>query len=141
MAHGRSLLPIHSASSGWSTRISHERQRLLDNAPHLITPLPFLIPLFGHEGWCRRPSARSYSWALWLYDLTGGYRSASATGASGDTSARAPPVPATDRLVAGFLYYDARGDDARVALTLGAHCTAVVGAVAANYAPVDGFLR
>src|SRR6516164_11814706 len=24
-----------------------ERQRLLDNAPHLVHPLPFLIPLFG----------------------------------------------------------------------------------------------
>ena len=27
-----------------------ERQRLLDNAPHLVTPLPFLIPLFGRDG-------------------------------------------------------------------------------------------
>src|SRR6266513_1056312 len=24
-----------------------ERQRLLENAPHLVHPLPFLIPLFG----------------------------------------------------------------------------------------------
>ena len=28
----------------------HERQRLLDNAPHLVAPLPFLIPLFGKDG-------------------------------------------------------------------------------------------
>ncbi len=27
-----------------------ERQRLLDNAPHLVSPLPFLIPLFGKDG-------------------------------------------------------------------------------------------
>src|SRR5580692_2405551 len=27
-----------------------ERQRLLDNAPHLVSPLPFLIPLFGRDG-------------------------------------------------------------------------------------------
>src|ERR1700738_3399755 len=27
-----------------------ERQRLLDNAPHLVSPLPFLIPLFGRGG-------------------------------------------------------------------------------------------
>ena len=27
-----------------------ERQRLLDNAPHLVSPLPFLIPLFGKYG-------------------------------------------------------------------------------------------
>src|SRR5215208_6174600 len=24
-----------------------ERQRLLENAPHLVQPLPFLVPLFG----------------------------------------------------------------------------------------------
>src|SRR5262245_65920252 len=27
-----------------------ERQRLLTNAPHLVRPLPFLIPLFGRDG-------------------------------------------------------------------------------------------
>ncbi len=27
-----------------------ERQRLLGNAPHLVTRLPFLIPLFGNDG-------------------------------------------------------------------------------------------
>src|SRR5687768_2552212 len=26
-----------------------ERQRLLGNAPHLVRPLPFLIPLFGRD--------------------------------------------------------------------------------------------
>ncbi|HVT76919.1 MAG TPA: FAD-dependent oxidoreductase, partial [Acidimicrobiales bacterium] len=25
----------------------HERQRLLNNAPHLVSPLPFLIPILG----------------------------------------------------------------------------------------------
>src|SRR5271154_1160812 len=27
-----------------------ERQRLLENAPHLIRVLPFLVPLFGKDG-------------------------------------------------------------------------------------------
>ena len=51
-----------------------ERQRLLDNAPHLVSPLPFLIPLFGRDGVVSKTVARSYSTALWLYDLTGGWR-------------------------------------------------------------------
>ncbi len=51
-----------------------ERQRLLDNAPHLVTPLPFLIPLFGRAGVVNRSVARAYRSALWLYDLTGGMR-------------------------------------------------------------------
>ena len=52
----------------------HERQRLLNNAPHLVTPLPFLIPLFGKDGVVSKTVARSYRTALWLYDITGGLR-------------------------------------------------------------------
>ena len=37
-----------------------ERQRLLDNAPHLVSPLPFLIPLFGRDGVVNRSVARVY---------------------------------------------------------------------------------
>lgn len=119
-----------------------ERQRLLDNAPHLITPLPFLIPLFGHEGVVSKTVARSYSWALWLYDLTGGYRIGKRHRRIGRHEALEHlPSLHTDRLVAGFLYYDARGDDARVALTLARTAALSFGAVAANYAPVDGFLH
>src|SRR5579872_3029417 len=51
-----------------------ERQRLLDNAPHLVSPLPFLIPLFGRDGVVSKTLARSYSSALWMYDVTGGWR-------------------------------------------------------------------
>ena len=51
-----------------------ERQRLLDNAPHLVSPLPFLIPLFGRDGVVSKAVARSYASALWMYDLTGGWR-------------------------------------------------------------------
>src|SRR5271154_1241452 len=51
-----------------------ERQRLLENAPHLVARLPFLIPLFGRDGMASKAVARSYSIALWLYDLTGGLR-------------------------------------------------------------------
>src|ERR671918_91452 len=51
-----------------------ERQRLLQNAPHLVQPLPFLIPLFGRGGAVKKAVAKAYSTALWLYDLTGGIR-------------------------------------------------------------------
>src|SRR4029077_3781885 len=49
-----------------------ERQRLLDNAPHLVSPLPFLIPLFGRDGVVSRSVARVYLTALWLYQLPRG---------------------------------------------------------------------
>src|SRR5438046_1990954 len=51
-----------------------ERQRLLQNAPHLVAPLPFLIPLFGRDGAVNKTVAKAYSTALWLYDATGGWR-------------------------------------------------------------------
>ena len=72
---------------------------------------------------------------LWLYDLTGGVRIGKRHRRVKRAEALAHlPTLRTDRLVAGFLYYDARADDAR--LTLALLRTAVLdhGAVAANYA-------
>jgi glycerol-3-phosphate dehydrogenase len=114
-----------------------ERQRLLQNAPHLVTPLPFLIPLFGRGGVVDRSVARAYRTALWLYDLTGGVR----IGRRHQRITRAQtlahlPTLRADRLVDSFLYWDARTDDAR--LTLEVVRTAVLdhGAVAVNHTPV-----
>src|SRR5580698_1961648 len=114
-----------------------ERQRLLNNAPHLVSPLPFLIPLFGRDGVVSKTVARSYSVALWLYDITGGIR----TGARHKRVTRAQalahlPTLNTEHLVAGFLYFDARADDARLTLTLARTAAIEHGAVVANYTDV-----
>jgi glycerol-3-phosphate dehydrogenase len=118
-----------------------ERQRLLDNAPHLVTPLPFLIPLFGHDGVVNRSVARFYRTALWLYDLTGGVR----IGRRHEKVSRAEalahlPTLRADRLVAGFLYWDARADDARLTLTVLRTAVLDHGAVAANHTPVTALV-
>jgi glycerol-3-phosphate dehydrogenase len=119
-----------------------ERQHLLDNAPHLVSPLPFLIPLFGQSGVVSKAVARSYSTALWLYDLTGGFRIGKRHRRVTRADALAHlPLLDTDRLVAGFLYYDARADDARLTLTTLRTAVDGFGAAAANYARVTGFLR
>jgi glycerol-3-phosphate dehydrogenase len=114
-----------------------ERQRLLDNAPHLVAPLPFLIPLFGKDGVVNRSVARVYLLALWLYDLTGGVR----IGRRHEKVTRAQalahlPTLDADRLVAGFLYWDARADDARLTLTVMRTAVLDHGAVAANHTAV-----
>jgi glycerol-3-phosphate dehydrogenase len=113
-----------------------ERQRLLDNAPHLVHVLPFLIPLFGKDGAVNKTMAKAYSTALWLYDITGGLRIGRRhKRVSVDEALAHMPTLRADRLVAGFLYFDAQADDAR--LTLAILRTAVEhGAVAANYSPV-----
>ena len=118
-----------------------ERQRLLENAPHLVSPLPFLIPLFGRDGVVNRGVARVYRTALWLYDLTGGMRIGRRhEKVSRDQALAHMPTLRAERLVAGFLYWDARADDAR--LTLAVVRTAVLdhGAVAANHTRVTGLV-
>jgi glycerol-3-phosphate dehydrogenase len=114
-----------------------ERQRLLDNAPHLVSPLPFLIPLFGRDGAVSKAVARSYSTALWMYDLTGGWRIGERHREVSKTEALAHlQTLDTAHLVAGFLYFDARADDARLTLTIARTAAIEYGAAVANYTPV-----
>ena len=114
----------------------HERQRLLRNAPHLVHPLPFLIPLFGKDGVLSKSLVKSYSAALWMYDLTGGMRIGRLHRRIAASEALNHfPVLRTDALVAAFLYWDAQADDARLTLAL-ARTAAGKGAVVANYSPV-----
>lgn len=119
-----------------------ERQRLLDNAPHLVSVLPFLIPLFGKDGVVNKGLAKAYSTALWLYDLTGGLRIGKRhKRVSVEEALAHMPTLRADRLVAGFLYYDARADDARLTLTILRTAVLDHGAVAANYSPVVGLSK
>ena len=50
----------------------YERQRLRRNAPHLVTLLPFLLPILTKDGVVSRKIARALGSALWMYDITGG---------------------------------------------------------------------
>jgi glycerol-3-phosphate dehydrogenase len=111
-----------------------ERQRLLRNAPYLIQPLPFLIPLFGSNGVASRAVVKGYSTALRLYDLSGGWRIGHRYRkiTRAETLSHLPSLRA-EKLVAGFLYFDARGDDARVALTLAKTAAVTFRANVANY--------
>jgi glycerol-3-phosphate dehydrogenase len=117
----------------------HERQRLLDNAPHLVRPLPFLIPLFGSDGVVSKTVARGYRSALWLYDVTGGVRIGKRhTKLSKDEMLADVPDLDVERLVAGFRYWDARGDDARIVLALARTAAERYGAVIATRAAATG---
>jgi glycerol-3-phosphate dehydrogenase len=118
-----------------------ERQRLLRLAPHLVRPLPFLIPVFA-SGTAGRAGARAYAraigMALWMYDATGGARIGKLHRrlSRAETLERMPDLDG-DRLAAGFLYYDARVDDARLTLAV-VKTAASHGAVVANYVEATG---
>ena len=119
-----------------------ERSRLLANAPHLVHRIPFVLPLSRSGALTGEAVARSYSTALWAYDLGGGLRIGHRHRrlSAGDVRAALPSVRG-DTISSGFRYYDAFADDAR--LTLAVVRTAVLhhGAVAANHTPVAGLVK
>lgn len=118
-----------------------ERQILLKNAPHLVQPQMFVIPLFGSGAVLDKAMARTYSLGLWLYDLFGGFRIGHLHRRATSAEVRAHlPTLRVDELVAGFIYYDAHTDDARLTLDV-MRTAADYGAVVVNHAPVSGLLK
>jgi glycerol-3-phosphate dehydrogenase len=115
----------------------HERARLLRNAPHLVHPLRFLLPLYAGT----RVPPWKWRAGLLLYDLLAG---------AGDIRRSRPrPLP---RVVAefpglrrgglrgGLEFYDAQMDDARLCLEV-LRTAAGHGAVLANYVEAVAFER
>jgi glycerol-3-phosphate dehydrogenase len=136
LVHG-GLRYLSQGDYGLVAQALAERQRLLRNAPHLVRPLPFLVPAYGS-----RARMRAVSSALWLYDLTGGFRIGSLHRRLSVAEALThAPALRSESLVGAHLYLDAQADDAR--LTLAVVRTAVLDhrAVAANYARVVELLR
>ena len=110
----------------------HERQRLRRNAPHLVKLLPFMIPILTKDGLIPRRVARALGSAMWMYDLTGGFRIGKLhKRLKADAAFAHLPTMPRDRLAGGYLYYDATTDDARLVLTI-ARTAAAHGAVVAN---------
>ena len=115
----------------------HERQRLLRNAPHLVRMLPFMIPVLTKDGVVSRKIARALGSALWMYDLTGGWRVGKFhRRLRAKTALTHMPTMNSDRLAAAYLYFDAEADDARLTLAI-VQSAAVRGAVALNYCGVS----
>jgi glycerol-3-phosphate dehydrogenase len=125
-----------------------ERGRLLRNAPYLVQPLPFVLPLYKTA---RRPVGLPVpipfglglgfilDAGLWLYDVLAGKANVGQHRriAREQVLERAPSLR-PEGLKTGFIYYDAQTDDTR--LTLAVLRTAVAhGAVAANYGEATRF--
>ncbi len=119
----------------------HERQRLRRNAPHLVSILPFMIPILTHDGVISKKIARALGSALWMYDLTGGWRIGKLHKRLKASQANKHlPTINTDRMSSAYLYYDAAADDARLCVTI-ARTAALYGAVVANQCPVQQILH
>ena len=112
-----------------------ERQHALDNAPHLVHVMPFLIPIMKQDGLINRRLARALGGVLWMYDLSGGFRIKKLhKRVTRDAAIAKVPTLRGDRLASGYLYYDATADDARLTLAI-ARTAAELGAAIVNHAP------
>ena len=119
----------------------HERHRLKRNAPHLVQTLPFMIPILKRDGVVSRKIARALGTALWMYDLTGGWRIGKFhRRLKADKAFTHLPTMDRQRLGSAYLYFDAMADDARVCLAL-ARTAQSYGAVVLNYTRVEKILH
>ena len=113
-----------------------ERARLLRNAPHLVQPLPFVLPLYGMRGrWFDR---WFYGAGLTLYDLLAGDARLGRTRYLDGAAAleRAPGLRG-DALAGALQYWDGQFDDARLAVAL-ARSAIAKGAVVVNHCAAVG---
>lgn len=96
-----------------------ERQRLRRNAPHLVQRLPFLFPVLSRDGVFDRRLAAGFESLLWTYDFAGGWREGVLHQklTKNEVLSHCPTFKG-EHLDGGFLYYDARADDARLTLAL-----------------------
>lgn len=109
----------------------HERGLLLKNAPHVVYPLPTLVPLYS----CREVP---YYWAgLKAYDLLAGRLNIKRSRYLSPAAAQAAvPTIKAQGLCGGICYYDAGFDDTR--LLIGLLQTAInEGALCINYVAVE----
>jgi glycerol-3-phosphate dehydrogenase len=114
----------------------HERGVLLRNAPHLVQPLPFLLPLYGAKG--RWLDQWYYGAGLVLYDLLardGRFGRTQFLGA--DEATRRGPGLQPRELSGALCYWDGQFDDARLAVAL-ARTAIALGAVVLNHCAAIG---
>ena len=132
-----------------------ERKRVMKNAPHLVSVMPFMIPILSRpakpttatssstqpQSVVNRKIARALGSAMWLYDLTGGWRIGKLHRRLRTREALAHmPTMSPERVLAAYLYFDAAVDDARLVLTV-ARTAAANGAAITNGCAVVGFTR
>jgi glycerol-3-phosphate dehydrogenase len=130
-----------------------ERGALLRNAPYLVQPVGFVLPLYEGD---RHPVGLPFTTpggiglglimdiGLWMYDLMAGMFAGSRgvkrhRRLSRNKVMELAPALVTDRLKEGFMYYDAQTNDARLTLAL-IRTAAQFGAAIANYAEVTSFV-
>lgn len=114
-----------------------ERGVLLNLAPHLVSPLPFVFPIY--EG--ARKNVHLINLGLWLYDALSLFRSPKIHRLLSPSKVReVEPTLRQTGLTGAPLYYDAATDDARLTLETALDATRL-GAHIATWAKAERFFR
>jgi glycerol-3-phosphate dehydrogenase len=112
-----------------------ERRRLLELAPHLAQPVPFVLPIYRGDPY----SPLKVRLGLSIYDLLGNLGAQDRHRMLSSEAARQlVPALRPEGLMAAALYHDSQTDDARLTLE-NVLDAAEHGAVVANYAEVRAF--
>jgi glycerol-3-phosphate dehydrogenase len=112
-----------------------ERGILRENAPHLVSNLPFVVP--NYDWW----EAPFYGIGLKLYNLLAGkYGFGNSEILSREETLARLPTIRTEGLRGGVVYYDGQFDDARLLVNL-LQTAAEHGATVINYVCVTGLPR
>ncbi len=111
-----------------------ERDRLLAEAPGLVEPLGFLLPVYEEQ----RPGKKILKVGLTIYDIMAGERQHKFL--KTDEFLKKLPFINPIGLKGGFHYFDAQVDDSRLVLRL-INESVSAGARALNYTRVNGILR
>src|SRR5581483_4980795 len=122
-----------------------ERGLLLQNAPFLVHPLAFILPIYEGD---RHPVGMPFTTpgglglsfildiGLWLYDILAGRRNIHRhRHLSRATVMKYAPTLVQKGLKEGFVYYDAQTNDARLTMAL-LRTAAQFGATITNYTEV-----
>lgn len=118
-----------------------ERQRLRNNASFLVQRLPFMFPVMKKDGVFDRRLALGFEAALTAYDVLGGWREGVLhRRLSTEEVLLQAPTLRQEYLLGGFMFYDARADDARLTLTV-ARSAAAAGATIANHVEAKAITR
>jgi glycerol-3-phosphate dehydrogenase len=112
-----------------------ERGYMLQNAPHLVHKLNFVVPLYSYAG------IPYYGVGLKAYELLSGKLSFGKSELlSTEETTRHLPTVKRKGLKGGIVYRDGQFDDARYVISL-MRTLEDLGGIALNYAEVTGFLK
>ncbi|MCL4140574.1 UNVERIFIED_CONTAM: hypothetical protein GTU68_067404, partial [Idotea baltica] len=113
----------------------HERGLMLQNAPHLVRNLSFIIP--NYEWW----GGPFYTIGLKMYDMMAGKLGLGPSKSlSQEETIESIPTILQEGLRGGVVYHDGQFDDARMAISLALTC-ADHGGTVLNYMDVVGIIK